>query len=300
MEIEKREGSINNTSSEVDQPNLQLPEAQSEISQIQLGPLEPDVRITPAMATFVEHQNYFQPPASPIPTLTAPIMPSAQIGQDNQALRFFPPPPPPRPHSAHIPQYYPPPPPPILSPVNDLQNSSAPPLPFRPQQHPGIQRQDSGYYSNPPSRHQSSFSTATISTCSSPQQLLSPQLSGYSPLVPHSTGQNHHALRHSVSHGSISSNQVSPMSSQPAPYFPPPPTSTIRPVSQGKDYFTQSLTSPAPQVPVYRPGMGQPAYTPQHYYQGSQGWQWGTAPTASQGEPNYGAPPAIPAAWKRS
>ena len=83
MEIEKREGSTNNTSSEVDQPSLQTPEARSEISQIQLGPLEPDVRVTPAMATFVEHQNYFRPPASPIPTITAPIMPSVQNGQNN-------------------------------------------------------------------------------------------------------------------------------------------------------------------------------------------------------------------------
>jgi hypothetical protein len=309
IEIEKREGPMRITSTTVDQAQSipQTSSGQSEISQIQLGPLEPDIRVTPALASFAEHQNYSPPPASPAPSVTSPITPSLQYIPDNQTpTNYYPPPPPPRPHSAHIPQYHYPPPPLITSSstIQQQQTNLPPPMPPRPQQQPQIQRQDSGYYSNPPSRHSSTFSTATISTCSSPQQVLSPQSTGYSLLSPQPTGQTQHGLRHSVSYGSISSSQVSPMSPQPAPYFPPPPSSAARPVSPGKDYFSQNTAPPPPHIPVYQPGMGQPVQ-PQSYgarpsFQGSQGWQWGVAPTKPNGEPNYGVPPAIPAPWKRS
>jgi hypothetical protein len=310
MEIEKREGPIKIIPAKADQaPSMpQTSSGQSEISQIQLRPMEPDIRVTPALASFAEHQNYAPPPASPALSLASPVTLSLQNLPDNQIImdHYYPPLPPPRPHSAHITQYQYPPPPLITSSstIQQEQTYPPPPPPSRPQQQLQIQRQDSGYYSNPPSRHSSTFSIATISTCSSPQQVFSPQSTGYSLLSPQPTGQSQHSLRHSVSYGSISSSQVSPMSPQPVPYFPPPPGSAARPISTGKDYFSQNTAPPPLPIPAYQPGMGQPiqaqSYDARPSFRGSQGWQWGVAATQPNGEPNYGAPPAIPAPWKRS
>jgi hypothetical protein len=434
MEIERREGA-NKAPPSTDQPPIQSSLGENDVSQVQLGPFEPELRITPALASLVEHQNFPQPPSSPAPgvastltlsiqhptenstpttsynpaprpsaspapavasevtpspqyssenqtpttslcpsplrirrhsahipgyqyvppsspapDITSPSTPSLQIPLDNQpptispspspqlprshsahitgyqfpppplspapsvvspitpALQYppgssdsttsyFPPPPPPRPHSAHIPEYQPLPPYSITSPVSAQQQQiyAAPPLPPRPQQQPQIQRQDSGYYSNPPSRHSSAFSTATISTCSSPQSMLSPQLTGPSLLSPQTTG---HSLRHSVSYSSIS-----PMSSpQPAPYFapPPPPDAVARPLSQVKDYFSRPFARASAQISTYQPGISQPTQAPPQQFQGTQGWQWGTAPMHSSGQPQYGAPPWVPNAWKGS
>ena len=90
-----------------------------------------------------------------------------------------------------------------------------------------------------------------------------------------------------------------PMSaaSPPPPYFPPPPGSNV--TLAGKDYFNRDAVS---NMQSYQPG----SYTagPSQRYQGSQGWQWGTAaPVAASGngnggEPNYGPPPPVPAPWK--
>lgn len=375
LELEKREGankSLPCTDQGHPQSPVQTSLGQNDISQVQLGPFEPELQITPALASLVEHQNFPPPPPPPNTGLATPITPLLQSPQGNSnpttsdnspprprppapavaspvtpslhypsenaipATSYFPPPPPARPHSTHIPEYqyptptsplsdvaspitpslqyrpesqipttsyYPPPPPPrphsahipeyqspppysfaSSSSIQQQQSYAPPPLPPRPQQQPQIQRQDSGYYSNPPSRHSSTFSTATISTCSSPQSMLSPQSTGYSLLSPQTTGQS---LRHSVSYGSIS-----PLSPQPAPYFPPPPPDSIaRPLSQVKDYFSRSFGRPSPQIPAYQPGISQPAPAPPQNFQGSQGWQWGTASMRPRGEPNYGAPP---------
>jgi hypothetical protein len=44
--------------------------------------------------------------------------------------------------------------------------------------------------------------------------------------------------------------------------------------------------------------MGQPvqlqSYGARPSFQGSQGWQWGVAPTKPNREPDYGVPPTIP------
>jgi hypothetical protein len=433
MEIERREG-VSNASPTTGQSTIQPSLGQNDVSQVQLGPFEPELRITPALASLVEHQNFPQPPsspapgvaspttpsiqyppkqstpaasynptppppsspapviaseitpsqqypsedqpstaslypsplrirrhsahipgyqyvpqASPAPDVTIPTPPPLQIPSDNQpqtnssspspraprphsayipgyqyppppsspapsavspitpslqyhpgnpvsTTSYFPPPPPPRPHSVHIPEYQPPPPYSVTSPGSAQQQQTyAPPqLPPRPLQQQQIQRQDSGYYSNPPSRHSSAFSTATISTCSSPQSMLSPQSTGPSFLSPQTTG---HSLRHSVSYGAISS-----MSPQPAQYFapPPPPDTVARPLSQVKDYFSRPFGRASSQTPAYQTGISQPPQAPPQQYQGTQGWQWGTAPMQPHGQPQYGAPPPIPNVWKGS
>jgi hypothetical protein len=396
MEIEKREGAKVATlpASQDHQPSTQTSPGPGDVSQVQLGPFEPELRITPALPSLLEHQNFppppsspapaavaapstpspqcpsndsslypaplrprpqsahipeyqYQPPSSPAPSVISPTTPSLQYPSNNSATtssyfalpppprphsayipeyqyqtptfpyqgvaapvchplqssenqspttHHYPPPPPgppPRPHSAHIPEYQYPPPDSFASSNSSLQQQThpAPPLPIRPTQQPQVQRQDSGYYSNPPSRHSSTFSTATISTCSSPQSMLSPQSTGYSMLSPQTPG---HSLRHSVSHSSIPS--LSPQQ-----YFPPPPpspNSSASPLSQVKDYFNRSFVRPSPQIPAYQPGISQAMQTPQTQFQGSQGWQWGTAPVKVNGEPIYGPPPAIPQAWK--
>jgi hypothetical protein len=58
-------------------------------------------------------------------------------------------------------------------------------------------------------------------------------------------------------------------------------------------------SEPPPHIPVYQLGMGQPvqlqSYGARPSFQGSQGWQWGVAPTKPNREPDYGVPPTIPA-----
>ena len=237
----------------------------------------------------------YPPPSSPSSSLLSPATPPVRnsLNSPPSNTPFFPPPLPPRPHSAHIPEYQPSPPYSSISNGQQQQSYVVPTLPPRPQQQPPIQRQDSGYYSNPPSRQSSTFSIASVSTsCSSPQSMLPHQPTGASFLSPQTTGQS---LRHSISYGSIS-----PMSSQPTSYFPPPPSSPIaRPLSQVKDYFNRSFARPSSQTAAYQPGMIQPTQAPQQY-QGSQGWQWGTAPMQPNLQPQYGTPPPIPNAWKGS
>jgi len=351
MEIEKREGANRtSTSTNPSQTGPTGPTARSsigknEVCQIQLGPFEPELSITPALASLVEHQNFHPSPIAPTHGVTSPSAPSLEYALEHQKFSpavppprphstrilgyhypppsslspsilspntssvqytpdistpttsYFAPPLPPRPHSAHIPDHQPSAPnsSTTISSVEQQEGCEAPPLPPRPKQHRPIQRQDSGYYSNPPSRHSSTFSNTSLSTCCSPQPMLSPVSTGLSFLSPQTTGQS---LRHSVSYGS-----TSPMSSPPTSYFPPPPPSPIaKPLSQVKDYFSRSLARSSSQTPAYRPGISQPAHAPPQYQgsQGSQGWQWGTAPLLSNGQPQYGAPPSIPNAWKGS
>ncbi|PMD42491.1 hypothetical protein L207DRAFT_581149 [Hyaloscypha variabilis F] len=301
MEIEKREGA-NRTSTSTNpsqtgptEPTARSSIGKNEVCQIQLEPFEPELSITPALASLVEHQNFhappiapthgvtspstlsleyaledqkfspsptplpaqdfaspstssseypsdnqilatslypaplrlrshsahipgyhYPPPLSPAPSAVSPITPSPQVNSGN----FAPTVPPPRPHSTRIPGYHYPPPsslsPSILSPntssvqytpdiststtsyfapplpprphsahipdhqpsapnssttinsVEQQEGCEAPPLLPRPKQHRPIQRQDSGYYSNPPSRHSSTFSNTSLSTCCSP------------------------------------------------------------------------------------------------------------------------------------
>jgi hypothetical protein len=124
--------------------------------------------------------------------------------------------------------------------------------------------------------------------------MLSPQSTGPSLLYPQTTG---HSLRHSVSYSSIP-----PMCPQPAAYFaPPPPLDAVaRPLSQVKDYFSRPFARASAQISAYQLSINQPAQAPPQQFQGTQGWQWGTAPMQSSGQPQYGAPPWIPNAWKGS
>ncbi|KAK0113768.1 hypothetical protein ONS95_014018 [Cadophora gregata] len=243
---------------------------------------------------------------------------SAPPVQNNTPISYQqpPPPPPPRPQSVYQPQHIaaaqntvPPvqqaPTPRPQSIYQPLQFTSAPntaqmntqsqpqyqthqqiyaqPQPTKPTVSP-IQRQDSGYYSIPPSRHSSSFSTTsfTPSNYGGSPQVLSPQPTGM--LSPQSTGSVYHGRSASVS--TMGSPMTPQSMQQQQPYFPPPPGSPAPPVQN--DDFGSKVTG-------YQPGVNQPR--PQQIpppQQPSQGWQWGMPPP----QPNYGPPPPIPQPWK--
>ncbi|KAG4421381.1 hypothetical protein IFR04_005440 [Cadophora malorum] len=274
-----------------------------------------------------QQQNYPPPPPSPNPQTQRPAPPPrpqsvyqpqyAPHSQNTAAISYPQQPAPPRPQSVYQPQYAPPAqsaaPPmqqqqqaPSLRPQSVYQ-----PLQFTPAQAPqaqpqqnyqnyaqpqptkptsSIQRQDSGYYSIPPSRHSSSFSTTsfTPSNYASSPQILSPQPTGM--LSPQVTGSVYHGRSASVS---TMGSPMTPQSiQQQQPYFPPPPGTPAPPMQN--DYFGSKVAG-------YNPAANQQSQnTTQHQGQGygtqgpSQGWQWGMPPP----QPNYGAPPPIPQPWK--
>lgn len=244
---------------------------------------QPQVTISPA-SDGQHHQAYPPPPPSPAlpprsPSISAtqyaPPLPTSPRPQINN----FPPPPsspykyqPGASPSTYQPQNFPSPSPNTYNPQTYSRPASDsyvpqqayPQPPKSPNPHqPQYQRQDSGYYSGAPT----------------------PQ-----PFSQQPTGNQYF---HGRNPSQVSLSPVSP----PPPYFPPPPGGANMAVG-GKNYFGQGQlpTAPNPQnyQPVYQP-------VPVPAYQGTQGWQWGTAaPVGGQpvGEPNYGPPPPIPNAWR--
>ncbi|KAH6721212.1 hypothetical protein BKA61DRAFT_590221 [Leptodontidium sp. MPI-SDFR-AT-0119] len=266
-------------------------------------------------------QSVYQPQYAPPAQNTAPISYQQQA------------PPPPRPQSVYQPQYAPPAP--NSGPQIQQEQQQAPrpqsiyqPLQFtpiqaqtpspithhQPQQQQQIyaqpqplktqpiQRQDSGYYSIPPSRHSSSFSTASFSPSNySSPQILSPQPTGM--LSPQSTTGS---LYHGHGRSASVSTMGSPMTPQPQTqmYFPPPP-GTPQPPSQndyfgskvqGQGYNPGGVQQQQHQQQGYNPGVNQSQNPGQNYgnQNQTQGWQWGMPPP----QPDYGAPPPIPQPWK--
>ncbi|KAH7382876.1 hypothetical protein BKA64DRAFT_171953 [Cadophora sp. MPI-SDFR-AT-0126] len=235
-------------------------------------------------STAPRPQSVYQPQYPPPARNTAP-----PVQQHQQQA------PTPRPQSVYQPLQFTPPS--QLNPQPQSQQQQqvyAQPQPTKSTPSP-IQRQDSGYYSIPPSRHASTFSTSsfTPSNYSSPQ-ILSPQPTGM--LSPQSTGSVYHGRSASVS--TMGSPMTPQSAQQQQPYFPPPPGA---PAPVQNDYFAAKVVGYNPSVnqqqqQSYQQNQNMSQQPGQaHGTQGpSQGWQWGMPPP----QPDYGAPPPIPQPWK--
>ncbi|EPE33431.1 hypothetical protein GLAREA_06444 [Glarea lozoyensis ATCC 20868] len=308
-------------------------------SSVQAGPASPHAQqMSPAPPSGPPPQHLQQmspppPPGPPPQVLHTPTPPPGPPPQNLQLHTPTPPPgPPPQVQQHHIPPPGPPPQnmqqhqmpasPPPGPPPQDLQQHQMVPPQNQPQAQyqfqqpsyttvqppkPDYQRNDSGYYSQPPSRNPSVTSIPQYTPAPTSQYAPTP-VSQYaaspglqSPISPQSTGAslyNPSQHRYSMSSQSVYTPASTPGS---ALYFPPPPGNTnlpaVHPVGK-QDYFGQARIS-TPQPPIYQPQpqmgqpqqiqvqqMGQPQQPqqPQQMYsqppqqqqvQGTQGWQWG-------------------------
>ncbi|KAE8445582.1 hypothetical protein EG329_013215 [Mollisiaceae sp. DMI_Dod_QoI] len=274
-------------------------------------PTPPPQQPTTPYQTYNPHQQ-----AQSIPLSSQQQVPPQTQGVP---ISYTPGPPPPQPNAAYQ-TYNPAQQAPSTPAIHQQQSYPLPPKPPHPLQH-----QDSGYYSNPPSRHSSTFSVSTVASMNlnHTQHVVSPPTPSFATLSTQPTGppptQYGHGHHPSFGFGPMPMSYTpSPMSPQPQQYFPPPPP----PPPQRQSYFGQNGPSqvstptlqpqgyqPTPPAPnygnvqggqTYQPAPLAPVYGAQQGANHTQGWQWGNPKAGTPAEPNYGPPPPIPGQWRGS
>lgn len=261
-----------------------------------LSPIPPPQQSTSQYQTYNPNQR----------AQSIPLSPQQQMAPQSQGVPIsYTPTPPPQQATAGY-QTYQPAQQASATPVQQQQTFALPQKP--PHQ---LQHQDSGYYSNPPSRHSSTFSVSTVDSpnLNYNQHVVSPPTPSFATLNPQATGPQQPQYQHArhASYGPMPMSYTpSPMTPQPQQsYFPPPPphrASTPNPQTRG--YQPAPL---APAAPIYgsmqdgqqyQPAPAGPNYGAQQGV--NQGWQWGNPNAGAAGEPNYGPPPPIPGQWRGS
>ncbi|KAH8591256.1 hypothetical protein B0O99DRAFT_632973 [Bisporella sp. PMI_857] len=192
---------------------------------------------------------------------------------------------------------------------------------------PGYQRHDSGYYSGAPTPNQQQYnshaapimlhgragSVASIGTVGSPPPPYFPPPPGQI-----TTEKDYFAGASQQNYPNYNQNQYQSQTYMPQQNYAQPATSAAyaplqsygQPTAGANYTSVQSYAQPTNQIPEQQWQNPHSAVPQQNMpYQGTHGWQWGSAgpaqvihqtKTGIYQEPNYGPPPAVPVAWRGS